>query len=155
MLRDVVLHGRNDAVLALVAKLVATDRKLPMADFATSVIDLLWPVWRAAREAVLGARVVQLDALELPVLEDLPPLGVAERRSGGSRLGAADDIRCRQHGLLLVRTDQAAGGDESGEQDDRGGRVRLHDALGPGCGSRVMAPARDRDRQVASFSICT
>lgn len=73
MLRDVVPQGRNDAVLALVARLVATDRALPMADFATWVIDLLRPLWRTAKEAVLGARVVQMDAMVLPVLADASP----------------------------------------------------------------------------------
>jgi len=33
------------------------------------------------------------QVLQLLVLEDLPPSGVAERRSGGRRLGAADDVR--------------------------------------------------------------
>jgi transposase len=42
--------------------------------------DLLQPVWRAAMEAVLDARVLHLDSVELPVLDD--------SRAGRPRLGA-------------------------------------------------------------------
>ena len=59
-----------------------------------------------------------------------------------------------QHRLRVVRTDQAAGAQQTGRRyRQRVARRESHDALDPGAG--VIAALRERDLHVASFSTCT
>jgi transposase len=69
MLEDLLPPGLASEVQPRLIRRVATLGLSPMALQFAEIVDLLQPLWRAAMELVLNARVMYLDTLELPVLD--------------------------------------------------------------------------------------
>jgi transposase len=106
---------------------------------------LLQPLWRAAMEAVLGARVLHLDSVELPVLDD--------SRAGMPRLGSLWGYVGDEQTAFYLYTSMNPGPGDPGPKDLLARRTGYVMVESPGQFKRWLGEPQPRDLIVCGCNL--